>query len=91
MKLRRLGLARVFFSLREAPRGALILDPPGRRALHSWLQGAGRGGAVGVQVGPIFLELNKELLEAYSEAEDSSGVLAVQEEALKELLQSGDN
>jgi len=27
MKLRRLGLARVFFSLREAPRGALILDP----------------------------------------------------------------
>jgi len=37
------------------------------------------------------LELNKELLEAYSEAEDSSGVLAVQEEALKELLQSGDN
>ncbi|RLI37966.1 DUF367 family protein [Candidatus Bathyarchaeota archaeon] len=156
MKLRRLGLARVFFSLREAPRGALILDPLARRALSrqdrpvmlargllavdcSWahietfpapraLRGPRRclpylvaANPVNYGVptklstaealaaalyiagfkeqaeevlsvfkwGPVFLELNKELLEAYSEAEDSSGVLAVQEEVLKELQAKG--
>lgn len=156
MKLKRLGLARVFFSLREAPRGALILDPRAKKALSrqdrqimlsrgllavdcSWaciesfpspraLRGPRRclpylvaanpinygvptklstaeALAAALYIagfreqaeevlsvfkwGPVFLELNKELLEAYSEAEDSSGVLAVQREVLKELQAKG--
>jgi len=147
MKLRRFGLAHVFFSAREAPRGALILDPRSKRALSrrdrpvmlrrglmavdcSWarietfpreLRGPRRclpylvaANPVNYGVptklstaealaaalyiagfreqaeevlsvfkwGPVFLELNRELLEAYSEAEDSEGVLEVQAELL---------
>ena len=157
MKLRRFGLAHVFFSLREAPRGALILDPLAKKALSrqdrpimlargllavdcSWahietfpapraLRGPRRclpylvaANPVNYGVptklstaealaaalyiagfkeqaeevlsifkwGPVFLELNRELLEAYSEAEDSSGVLAVQEEVLRRLFRRED-
>ncbi len=153
MKLKKHGLAHVFFSLREAPRGAVILDPLAKKALSrqdkpimasrgllavdcSWahietfpasraLRGPRRclpylvaANPVNYGVptklstaealaaalyiagfkeqaervlsifkwGPVFLELNRELLEAYSRAEDSSGVLAVQEEVLRELL-----
>ena len=150
MKLRKHGLAYVFFSAREAPRGAVILDPMAPKALSradrpvmlargllavdcSWarietfpkaLRGARRclpylvaANPVNYGVptklstaealaaalyiagfkeqahrvlsvfkwGPVFLELNKDLLEAYSEAEDSQGVLKAQEEILKAL------
>ena len=150
MKLRRHGLACVFFSAREAPRGALILDPMAPKALSradrpvmlskgllavdcSWamietfprgLRGPRRclpylvaanpvnygiptklstaeALAAALYIagfkeqahrilsifkwGPVFLELNRDLLEAYSRAEDSQGVLRVQEEILKQL------
>ena len=150
MKLKRLGLAEVFFSLRDAPRGAVILDPRAARALSrqdgpimlargllavdcSWahietfprrLRGPRRclpylvaANPVNFGVptklstaealaaalyiagfkeqaeevmsvfkwGPVFLEMNRELLEAYSRAEDSSGVLRAQEEFLKSM------
>ena len=150
MKLRKHGLAYVFFSAREAPRGAVILDPMAPKALSradrpvmlargllavdcSWarietfpkaLRGARRclpylvaANPVNYGVptklstaealaaalyiagfkeqahrvlsvfkwGPVFLELNRELLEAYSRAEDSSGVLRAQEEFLKSM------
>jgi len=150
MKLKRLGLAHVFFSIREAPRGAIVLDPMAERALSradrpvmlrkgllavdcSWariesfprgLRGPRRclpylvaANPVNFGVptklstaealaaalyiagfreqaeevmsvfkwGPVFLEMNRGLLEAYSRAEDSSGVLRAQEEFLKSM------
>ncbi|RLI08032.1 DUF367 family protein [Candidatus Bathyarchaeota archaeon] len=155
MKLRRHGLAKVFFSLRQAPRGAVILDPMAPKALSradrpimlargllavdcSWamiedfpapraLRGPRRclpylvaanpvnyglptklstaeALAAALYIagfkeqarrvlsvfkwGPVFLELNRELLEAYSSAEDSRGVLEVQEEMLRTLMGS---
>jgi len=33
--------------------------------------------------GPVFLEMNRELLEAFSRAEDNSGILRAQEEILR--------
>jgi len=152
MKLKRLGLAHVFFSIREAPRGALVLDPMAKKALSradrpvmlkrgllavdcSWariesfprgLRGPRRclpylvaANPVNFGVptklstaealaaalyitgfkeqaedvlsvfkwGPVFLEMNRELLEAYSRAEDSSGVLRAQEEFLKTIVE----
>jgi len=154
MKLKRLGLAYVFFSLREAPRGAVVLDPLAERALSradrpvmlkrgllavdcSWariesfpraLRGPRRclpylvaanpvnfGAPTKLSTaealaaalyiagfreqaeevlsvfkwGPVFLDMNRELLEAYSRAEDSSGVLKAQEEFLKAMTSVG--
>ena len=152
MKLGRHGLARVFFSLREAPRGAVILDPRARRALSrqdrplmlargllavdcSWahidtfpglraLRGPRRCLPFLVAANPVnygvptklstaealaaalyiagfreqaervlsifkwghtFLELNRDLLDAYAEAPDSSAVLAIQARVLEAL------